>query len=154
MNRAVQTSLIEPDTISVISLWPPWANWVALGWKTIESRLHRRFAGLVGQRIGIHCALKWDESAIETARPYLSQAQIDCTHNFLRIGGSVMCTALVSEERWLTLDDARKALIECETRRHGIVLTDLQQIEAIPMRGHQGIWKAPRSLFGEPQGNL
>lgn len=126
----------------IISMWMPWANWVGLGWKTIETRTHQRFRGLVGKRIGIHCALKWDKGAIEAARPYLDAYQVGLSSSFLKIGGAVCWTALATEHRQLEVGDEFDALIECRTVRFGLVLTDVQRIEAIPMRGHQGIWYA------------
>lgn len=52
--------------MKVITLWQPWATWVVLGWKTIETRLHPRFASLAGQVIGIHAGLKFDDLAMDT----------------------------------------------------------------------------------------
>lgn len=126
----------------IISMWMPWANWVGLGWKVIETRTHRRFQSLADKRIGIHCSLKWDKNAIELARPYLDQDQITLTQSFLRIGGAVYWTATVSEFRQLTIEDESRTLIECTTERYGLVLSDVKTIEAVPMRGHQGIWYA------------
>lgn len=126
----------------IISMWMPWANWVGLGWKTIETRTHRRLLSLVGREIGIHCAQKWDSRAIELARPYLQDWQIAQTQQFLRIGGCVSWLATVIEGRRLDTSDERAALIECSTERWGLILTDVKSIEAIPMKGHQGIWYA------------
>lgn len=129
-------------SLSIISLWQPWSNWVALGWKTIETRTHSRFRGLVGQRIGIHSALKWDEHALNAASPYLREDQILETESFLRLGGAVICTALVEDFRFLEPGDAPSALIECDTFRTGLFLRDVEVIPLVCMRGRQGIWKA------------
>lgn len=125
----------------IISLWMPWANWVALGWKTIETRTHRRFACLEGKRIGIHATAKWDESAIGVAADYLTDEQFSTSDRFLRIGQAIICTAFVRHFRQLTAEDSRDALIDCfNVQRYGLVLTDVQTIEAIPAKGKQGIW--------------
>ena len=42
--------------IPCISLWQPWASLIALGWKTVETRGHNRFACLAGRRIAIPAA--------------------------------------------------------------------------------------------------
>ena len=123
-----------------ITLNMPWANWVALGWKPIETRTHERFKGLVGQRIGIHASLKWDSKALGLAEPYLTGYQVGRTAEFLRIGGAIICTAFVEDFRRLTEADAKDALIECKTTRYGLVLRAVAQVEAIPCRGFQGIW--------------
>lgn len=128
------------SSLPVISLWMPWANWVALGWKRIETRTHSRFRSLVGKRIGIHASLKWDATALDEASRYLTFEQVEQTKKFLRIGGAIICTAMVREFRPLGVVDEPKALIECETPRYGLFLTDIEAIEAIPAKGKQGIW--------------
>lgn len=132
----------------VISLWRPWANWVALEWKIIETRTHKRFAGLVGKRIGIHASLRWDLSAIAAAAPYLTFEQR--TMPLPDIGGAINCTALVTEFRRLTAEDSPLALIECESERYGIVLRDVQPIKPIPCKGRQGIFYV--AAQAEPKG--
>ena len=129
------------ERMPVISLWMPWANWVSLQWKPIETRLHKRFASLVGKRIGIHASCKWDGDAPELARKYLTEAQLLQTEGFLHIGGAIICTALVTEFRKLTSEDSAAALIDCgSVERYGLILEDVQIIEAIPCKGRQGIF--------------
>ena len=84
--------------------------------------------------------LRWDKEAIPAAKGLLTDEQIAQTEKFLRIGGAVICTALVKKHRLLNFWDAKDALIECKTVRYGLVLEDVQTIEAIPARGKQGIW--------------
>lgn len=143
-----------PFDLPIISMWMPWSNWAALRWKTCETRLHDRFKRLAGKRIGIHSALKWDDEALAQARPFLSAARCAATDNFLRIGGAIICTAFVKEARWLTHCDEPAALIECETPRFGLFLEDVQLIDAIPVKGKQGIWYYREKLErdGQPQG--
>jgi hypothetical protein len=119
----------------------PWANWVALRWKPVETRLHKRFRTLVGKRIGIHCSLKWDKTAIGQASKYITPEQIIQTRHMLKIGGAVICTAIVKEFRKLTANDSQAALIDCgEIERYGLLLEDVQIIEAVPCKGRQGVW--------------
>lgn len=126
--------------MKIITLNMPWANWVSLGWKPIETRTHERFKGLVGQRIGIHASLKWDAKAMELAAPYLTATQLAQSDEFLRLGGAIICTAFVEDFRKLNEADAPDALIECKTTRYGLFLRDVARVEAIPCRGFQGIW--------------
>src|SRR5512142_1369611 len=117
------------STVPVISLWMPWANWISLGWKPIETRTHKRFSSLVGKRIGIHASLRWDNDAIRLASPYLTQVQVLRSEKMLRIGGAIICTAMVSEFRTLSQDDEQDSLIECRSvKRYGLVLTDIRKI--------------------------
>lgn len=132
--------------IRAISLWMPWSNWVAMEWKTIETRTHRRFAGLLGERIAIHSAQTYDKDAERLAGPYLSseRANLNLNARFIKIGGAVLCTAFVREFRRLTASDSLAALIDCgSVERFGLVLTDVHVLkECVPMRGRQGIWRA------------
>jgi hypothetical protein len=130
----------NPET-PIISLWMPWANWVMLGWKEVETRLHKRFYGLAGREIGIHATAKWDETAIDAARPYLTAWQLSQTMGFPRIGGAILGTAFCVHVRPCVSGDSRIALIDCATvQRHGLSLQRPNIIEAIPARGKQGIW--------------
>ena len=125
----------------VISMYGPWANWVGLGWKTIETRTHNRFKSLVGKRIGIHKALKWDDSALELAGPFLTELQVAKTKTFLRVGGAICWTAFVRDSRELDPLNSIDALIDCtHVTRYGLFLSDVRTIEMIPCKGKQGIW--------------
>ena len=128
--------------LPIISLWMPWAQWVMLGWKRIETRLHPRLQNLQGRIIGIHAAQRWDDSAMNAARPYLTEEQLWKSANFLKIGGCILGTVQALEHRELHANDSMHALIDCSaTKRYGLVLADPKVvIEAIPARGHQGIW--------------
>ena len=140
----VELTRMSNELMPVISLWKPWANWVALEWKTIETRTHKRFACLLGKRIGIHCSMRWDDAAIDAARAYLTEYQIVQTNNFLRTGNAIICTALVTGFRELYPLDNQQALIDCtHVTRYGLILSDIQRIELIPCKGKQGIWYVP-----------
>ncbi len=126
-----------------ITLYSPWAYWVAFGWKTIETRTHDKFKSLVGKRIGIHVAQKYDKYAIDAAKTYITQEQIIVTEKFLKVNGLIICTAFVENFRELEDEDSKNAMIECAyTKRYGLFLKDVNLIEAIPFSGKQGIWYA------------
>jgi len=129
----------------VISLWMPWANWVSLGWKTVETRTHRRFKSLEGKRIGIHASLKWDNDALTLARPFLDEEKRIRTQSFSRIGGAVICTAFIEQHKMCDESESRSALIDCgSTLRYGLILSNVEIIEAIPCKGKQGIFYIPQ----------
>jgi len=129
------------EGVPIISLWMPWANWVMLGWKAVETRRHARFASLAQKYIGIHAARKWDDTALDAARPYLTEEQIDATNDFPCEGGIIIGTVWARYHRPLNAADSRAALIDCgSVKRFGLTLEDPQIIEAIPAKGRQGIW--------------
>lgn len=141
------SDLCPPTSVLVpcISLWQPWAQWIMLGWKTIETRTHARFESLTGQRIGVHAAKVWDKQAIHIARPYLTDAQFDQTFETFRVhhhdSGKVLGTVFVNEHRLLDSDDAPAALIECQTVRYGLLLRDpIKLAVPFPVTGRQGIF--------------
>jgi hypothetical protein len=132
------------DRMPIITLWQPWCKWIALGWKTIETRLHNRFKKLKGQRIGIHVGKKWDKNAFIIAANYLTNNQINHTKFLKNSGGYIICTAFVSDFRECKKEDSLKALIDCENiKRFGLFLSDIQRLDEPLLniyRGHQGIW--------------
>jgi hypothetical protein len=139
------STAVPADPLPCISLWQPWAQWVLLGWKTIETRYHPRFETLAGKRIGIHAAKVWDKQAIHIARAWLNDDQIAQTYELLReynaLGGKVLGTVFVNEHRLLDRDDSPAALSECETVRYGLILRDPIKFEVpFPVTGRQGIF--------------
>jgi hypothetical protein len=134
-------------TTPIITLQRPWAYWVLLGLKSIETRTHSRFRSLVGQRIGIHAGQQWDDSALKIAGPYLGEQRLGQWRNAREYAdlwepGVICCTALVNDARPLTIQDERAAMIECKTPRYGLILSDIVPLaEPVPARGQQGIWQ-------------
>ena len=135
---------VQHGEMPCISMWRPRADWVARGWKPIETRTHRRFSGLVGSRIAIQAADHWDLGAMTAAQCWLTPKQCAETGfrlKQLRIGGCIICTASVVDHRRLSPKDEPKALIECSTERWGIFLEDVTPVDApIREKGRQGIW--------------
>lgn len=136
--------------IPCISLWQPWAQWVMLGWKPIETRTHTRFTSLAGKTTGIHASQHWDKHALAAARPYLSEEQIKATHEMLPLTqGQLLGTVHVNAHRLLTADDSRAALIDCaSTTRWGLITASPKPLAPpLIMRGMQGIFwtRIPRS---------
>lgn len=129
-----------------ITLHLPWAYWVMMGWKTIETRTHRKFAILLGSNLAIHASRTWDYDAmtLHAAGAYLTAEQRSMT---TRINpdayyGRILCTAKCYAFRELNDLDAPLALIECaHTRRFGTFLTGIKPLQPfIKARGYRGIW--------------
>lgn len=139
---------VTEKPIPVITLWNPWAMWVMLGWKTIETRLHARFASLEGKWVGIHAAQKWDENWRELAQDYLTPEQIEDTPHFILGNGYLLGVAHVLRCRWLPASQkfSEKALIDCiYTDRFGIWFDRVERWDPILVQGKQGIWYYKRA---------
>lgn len=140
--------------MKAISLHQPWATWVALKWKTIETRTHDRFKGLVGRRIAIHAAQKIDPLGYNKYLPgKLSELDIRNIGDLVVLHrGKIVCTARVSKARWAKADELfmqtlnRQAM--CEVGRKFLLF--LEEIEPlnrpVPYRGRQGIFDVPDEL--------
>jgi activating signal cointegrator 1 len=138
--------------MKVITLWQPWASFIALGWKTIETRTHDRFRNLEGETIGIHAGNTWDKDWKELAVPYLTEEQIIHTKISLKglfdggyNKGKILCTTHVSDTNWLNEPASWNALINCNPeeigfQRFGLFLGNVKSIKPIPAKGKQGIW--------------
>jgi len=141
-------------TIPAITLWEPWATWIAAGLKTIETRGHANFAWLAGKRIAIHASKRFDKYAAAAVGSNKWNG-----HDILRLAracadlwpsldgwplGCVVCTAFVREARWLTAADSPEALCDCGPDRFGLVLADVRVLaNPLPWRGGQGVWRLP-----------
>lgn len=128
--------------IPTITLWQPWASWIAWGWKTIETRRHGRFRGLEWRRIAIHAGRRWDANALRLAKPWLSREQYALALNRAAYPtGAILCTARVQAVRWLREGPDSRAALCVADGLFGLVLADIQKLDpAVPAKGHQGVW--------------
>jgi hypothetical protein len=128
--------------LPVITLWQPWATWIILGWKTIETRTHNRFKSLAGKTIYIHAAKKWDGNAVSWAMPWMTDVVFDRYAHEDYPQGAIIGTAFVEEHRKLELADSNRAMIICDDRyaRFGLILKDIEALSPIYVMGRQGIW--------------
>lgn len=139
--------------MNVITLHQPWASFILFGWKTIETRTHHQFAGLVHQRIGIHASLEYDYKAHLVYKKYLSQTRKGIFLNIRRdisntMLGKILCTVYVTSARFLNSRDSKRALIDCSNNdRYGLILKDMIPLDPpIPATGQQGIWTYENGL--------
>ena len=149
--------------MKAISLWQPWASLVALKLKTIETRGHDRFKGLVGQRIAIHAGRKFDMEGLLVSRLIDSGkfghglsallAFENITRWALLTRGKILCTARVEQAAWAW--DLSNSGVELEGRTLCDVqdkfLIFLEDIETLPeprwFKGRQGIFNVPEELI-------
>jgi hypothetical protein len=129
------------QTFKCISMYQPWATWLVLGWKSIETRTHPKLRCLVGKRVLIHAAKRYDPFALLAARPYLTEEQFHLSLNFSDSPrGFIIGSALAFDFQALGREHEKGALIECETRRFGLFFDSPRPITPIFYRGHQGIF--------------
>lgn len=135
--------------IPAISLWQPWAQWVALGWKPIETRTHRRFLPLLGKEICIHAARKWDMKALSIAKKYLTEHQVNQTILMDELEPSIVGTARVYYMGELDEHDSQYALCDCSVPGlWGLYLSAIKKFEKpIPCKGHQGIFYVSKEVI-------
>jgi len=147
--------------MKVITLWQPWASFIAFGWKSIETRTHNKFESLKGNRIAIHAGKNWDKDWWILTADYLDLDQkrkIDLMKIENKIPfDKIICSCFVKDYKIpLTNEDEIKALIECKTTRAGLILTDVVEFHTpttpvkekhLTAKGspaekicHQGIW--------------
>ncbi len=132
------------ETLPCISIHRPWALWVREGWKTIETRTHNRFRGLIGKRIAIHASKTWDSNAMAAARKWLTpEMEVATYHQRTTAQGSgeIVAIATVSAFGLLSPIHESRAMIECATTRFGLYLTDIQPFDGPRVRGQQGIFR-------------
>lgn len=125
--------------MKTITMWQPWASFVSLKWKTIETRTHSRLKSLEGQTIAIHAGIYFDETWYHYAKYYIDDKQLELVRSLKSIKGSIICTAFVKEHRLLNTFDSKPAMIDCGAKtRYGLILENVKAI-----KGKQGIWNFP-----------
>ncbi len=123
----------------VITLQQPWATWIMREWKTIETRTHQKFKGLVGQTILIHAGKSTDQKAIYC--PYLTIEQLRQNPGEV-INGFILGSAFVYGFMELREEHSQAALIDCKNvKRYGLFLKDIKPFkEPINVLGELGVW--------------
>ena len=143
--------------MKAITLWQPWATLcfvkdprTGLYLKTIETRTHDRFKGLVGQRFAIHAGKRWHKEGAEEAIRWIMK-----THDWSRLRaemlviscrtpvGAIVGTVKGKAGHWLSPADSGRALCDCTTNRHlfGLTMTAQEKFDTprlVP--GKQGLW--------------
>jgi len=143
--------------MKAISLHQPYATFIAMKWKTIETRKHARFKCLEGERIAIHAAKK-DVCVPAALYDYLPAAlrdSLQLSNILLSMDinrGKIVCTAQVVRARLApNVDfDLRKAWNEqamCEVGgKFLLFLEEIEPINPVPFRGQQGIFDVPDEI--------
>ena len=159
--------------IPALTLHEPWATWIAVGLKTIETRTHDRYKSLIGKQIAIHAGQRFDKGAIKTAHDALLpdasynhhsptiETAIELLSKLIAAArnprhGHVVCMSHIWATRWLSRDDSPDALIDCTpqnagsrecVKRFGFFLGETERVlDPTVYKGHQGIWTwTPRS---------
>ena len=128
--------------LPVITLWQPWAQFIAAGWKTIETRTHSRFSGLETRTILIHAGAQWDKDWLELAGPYMNEFQKQVTSDMEILKPQILCAAKVYGVGFLNKYHSPQSMISCNPfgSRYGLFLEYIQNIEPILVKGKQGIW--------------
>lgn len=128
------------NILPVITLYQPWATWIVRGWKTIETRTHNRFASLAGKTILIHAGMKTDQSHYAVYNPYLTMGQFHENTDEM-VNGFILGSAFVDVSGVCRSGDSKRALIECDTMRYGLFLSNVKKFDKpIPVKGEMGVW--------------
>lgn len=110
--------------VMAISLWQPWATWIAQGKKTIETRKwHTNYRG----PLLICAAKKIDPNLRDEAEG-------------MPIGQAVAIVEL-GVCRVMKTSDEEQAMCECYPGAFAWVLGKIQKIEPFPVTGRQGLFK-------------
>jgi hypothetical protein len=127
-------------TMAAISLWQPWASFIAIGMKPYETRHWRAPDRLIGKRIAIHAA-KHPVSKEER------QWWRDLTGNDEPLPlGAFVCTAVLAAV--LRAEDVVPDMFgDYESGRFCWQMDDPVQLEPpVPATGRQGFW-----LWSQPE---
>lgn len=134
---------MKTTTIKCVSLWQPWASFIAHDLKHVETRSWPAPASILGTRIGIHAARTRDGILATSCESILSDSmrQIEEEHGPLPFG-AIVATAVV--EACVPVERLKADPFGDYTPgRYGWILTDVRKLEKpIPYRGAQGLFTA------------
>jgi len=143
--------------MKAISCHRPWAEWLILNWKKLETRRHNRLRSLVGSRLAIHATATWDPLWFEIAYPYLTPEQVDWTVQMWdawQIGaqnGELLGTVMPVAHRRLTgVDEENRAALIWTGGKYGLFVVDPIKLKTpVPWRGKQYPFDVPDEVMEE-----
>ena len=136
--------------MKVITIHNPWAYWISLGIKKIETRIHNKFKNLINQRIAIHASKAFDTQALSLAENFVSAEYLKFDEHIESMHyGAIVCTAFVADHRLLTTDDSREACFHCrDNQYYGLILESVKMLEKPYFcKGYQGQWNIDANLL-------
>ena len=136
----------EPIILPVITLWQPWAQFIMLGWKTIETRTHSKLKSLAHKTIVIHAGATWDKNWNKLAYQYMDDYQVQQTVKWSMFGKlkpQVLCSTEIHGHMQLDYTHSESAMIDCrDTVRYGLFCENIKKIPQKEVKGEMGIWYA------------
>jgi hypothetical protein len=128
--------------IPTITLWNPWASWVARKLKRIETRTHNRLACLQGKWIAIHAGRFWHQDAFEIASAYLMGDEPFIAQQYRDECGHILCLAHVWGNGRLNETHSASALCDCSGGNlFGLIFDQIERLaEPVAAKGGRGIW--------------
>jgi len=138
----------QPTPIPAISLWQPWASFIAIGVKPYETRHWVAPRQYIGKRIAIHAAKhKPDHDEYEWWQ------EVSKRNDPLPLGAFV-CTALLRAVL-RTEDVLKDDYGDYKVGRFAWYLTDIEALDPpVPARGYQGFWMWDRGVAPDPDAAL
>lgn len=140
--------------MKAISLHEPYASFIMLGWKTIETRLHDKFRSLENQKIIIHRTQTFIMPHQADYFQYMSKEQQDQFVNYWKketgenvnklkkLTPKILGTVEVYKFDLLNESHSKLAMVDCKhTKRFGLFLRRPKEfINQIEFKGRQGIF--------------
>lgn len=116
------------DKMKAITLWQPWASLIACGVKTVETRSWPPPGSLIGQRIAIHAAKKWNKELLDICfRPEFQEVLSpmrpnkggafyyeDALKSILPLG-VVVCTAVLTDAWMVNRHERSTGVVRAES---------------------------------------
>lgn len=133
-----------------LTVWQPWAHFLALGIKRVENREWAPPKDLMGQWIAIHAGKRYDHAGAESIRTELG---ID-----VPVPGSLAQSAIVAVgvlDRIATCEDDSFAWDDpWFTGAFGWYLRDVVKIDAVTCKGAQKLWVVPPRILAQVRANF
>jgi hypothetical protein len=136
--------------LPAVTIYQPWAHWIAIGWKRIEVRNSNVLASLVGRRFAIHAArfisVEYEARAVEFAADLGIRTKSELWDSIKDLTYSaVLATGYAQAHELLTAAHSNEAMIDCSVlggiARVGTYISDVVPLpQPIAAKGQQGIW--------------
>lgn len=134
------------------TLKQPWADYIAFGWKRIETRTWLAPKRIIGSPVIITSSARPDPHwryLVGRARPdlmlypeFVRASERACKERL----GITICAATFLSADSMKPEDVHAALIECDPYRTAWPVGKVTRLEPVPVKGMLGFWKPDAGL--------
>lgn len=135
--------------MKALTIWNPWAHFIATGQKSVENRDWRPPKDLVGGYLAIHAGKRYDKSGAESIRTEMGLL----VPAHAELPQAAIVAVAVIDRVVDSADDSPGWDDPWFVGAFGWCLRDVVRIDPVPCKGAQKLWEVPAPVLARVRAN-